>query len=114
MARHCVHWCACVPQGQLSTADGADGGGRGFDAAALSHVWAWPLPHMDTSAWLPYEQVGCRLLHCRDVHTAVTELQRETVLSRNTGRLCYALFGNQFALLKRTQELERLFRKRPR
>lgn len=56
----------CLLQGQLSTTDSADGGAGGFNAAALSHVWAWPLPHLDTSAWLPYEQVRRRTVpYCR-------------------------------------------------
>ncbi|EFJ48466.1 hypothetical protein VOLCADRAFT_90713 [Volvox carteri f. nagariensis] len=35
-------------QGQLTPADT-------FNPAAVSRVWAWPLPHTDSSSWLPYE-----------------------------------------------------------
>lgn len=24
---------------------------------SLTHVWAWPLPHLDMSSWLPYESM---------------------------------------------------------
>lgn len=33
----------------MTTAD------SGFNVAALTHIWAWPLPHLAMSNWVPYE-----------------------------------------------------------
>ncbi|GAX80708.1 hypothetical protein CEUSTIGMA_g8143.t1 [Chlamydomonas eustigma] len=30
---------------------------QAFNLGSLTHVWAWPLPHIDMSSWLPYESV---------------------------------------------------------
>lgn len=38
-------------QGQVASAANT------FSIAALTHIWAWPLPHLDMSNWVPYEAV---------------------------------------------------------
>ncbi|KAG2496285.1 hypothetical protein HYH03_005518 [Edaphochlamys debaryana] len=49
-------------QGEVAPVD------AGIDYAALSHVWAWPLPHMPAASWLPYETLLRSVLAAHPFH----------------------------------------------